>query len=153
MNLLFAMPGGTEWFLIFIVFGIMIIPKIIYIITLQSTFDAISVENRKMPSGYVWFLLIPLFGIIWHFIVVSNLSDSIRAEANSNNINISESRPTYNIGLAMCILNCMFFIPLLNILTMIAGFICWIIYWVSIVSYKNILLTEKYTMIETVTQA
>lgn len=110
MTLLFEMPGGSfEWLFIFSFLGLLLIPKIFYLITLQSTFDAISVGNRKMPSGNVWLLLIPLFGIVWHFIIVNNLADSIRAEANSKGIKIGESRPAYNVGLAMCILNCLFF--------------------------------------------
>lgn len=149
MTLLFSMPGGAEWILIFIVLGLMLIPRIFYLITLQSTFDTISVENRKMPSSNVWLLLIPLFGTVWHFIIVNNLAASIKAEANSKNIKIDEPRPAYNVGLAMCILNCLFFIPGLNILTSIAGLICWILYWVKIISYKNILLTDKYNSIGT----
>jgi hypothetical protein len=144
MTLLFDMPGGTEWILIFIVLGCMLIPRIFYIVTLQSTLDTVSVENRKMPSGNVWLLLIPLFGTVWHFIVVNNLADSIAAEAKTNDIRIEESRPAYSVGLAMCILNCFFFIPGLNILTGIAGLVCWILYWVKISSYKNTLSTRRY---------
>lgn len=144
MTLLISMPGGTEWILIFIALGgLTLIPTIFYLISLQSTLNAISIANRKMPSGNVWLLLIPLFGTVWHFIIVNNLADSIKAEANSKNIKITESRPAYNVGLAMCILNCLFFIPGLNILSGIAGLICWILYWVKISSYKNLLLTEQ----------
>lgn len=151
MTLLISMPGGTEWILIFIALGgLTLIPTIFYLISLQSTFNTISITNRKMPSGNVWLLLIPLFGTVWHFIIVNNLADSIKAEANSKNIEIAEPRPAYNVGLAMCILNCLFFIPGLNILTGIAGLICWILYWVKISSYKNLLLTEKYNSIGTI---
>ena len=143
MSSLISMPGGVEWILILIVLGIMLIPRIFYLINLQSTFDTISVENRKMASRNVWLLLIPLFGTVWHFIIVKNLADSIKAEANSNNIKINELRPAYNIGMTMCILNCLFFIPGLNFFTGIAGLICWILYWVKINSYKSILVTEK----------
>ena len=149
MTLLFSIPGGAEWIIILIALGLILIPKIFYLITLQSTFDTISVENRKMPSSNVWLLLIPLFATVWHFIVINNLADSIKAEANSKNINIDEPRPAYKEGLAMCILNCLFFIPGLNILTGILGLICWILYWVKITSYKNILLTNKYNSIGT----
>lgn len=144
MPLLLDMPGGTEWFLIsmvlFTIIGLLLIPRIFYLITLQSVFNTVSSENRKMPSANVWLLLIPIFGIVWHFIVIHKLADSISAEAKSKGIPIQEARPAYNIGLAMCILNCMFFIPGVNILTGIGGIVCWILYWVKITSYKNILL-------------
>ena len=137
------MPGGSEWLLIFFVLGLMIIPKIFYIITLQNTLEAISPANRKMPSSNVWLLLIPLFNIVWHFIVVNNIADSIRAEADANGIRINEMRPGYNIGLAMCIVNCLFFIPGLNIITWMIGVVCWIIYWNNIVGFKNQILNES----------
>lgn len=144
MTLLFDMPAGVEWFFILIVLGCLLIPRIFYLITLQSTLDTVSIENRKMPSGNVWLLLIPLFGTVWHFIIVNNLADSIAAEAKSNDIRIEESRPAYSVGLAMCILNCFFFIPGLNIVTGIAGLVCWILYWVKISAYKTTLLTGKH---------
>lgn len=93
-----------------------------------------------MPSVNVWLLLIPIFGLVWHFIVINKLADSISAEATSKDIKITEPRPAYQIGLAMCILNCLFFIPGVNVLTGIAGLVCWILYWVKITAYKNMLL-------------
>lgn len=144
MTLLFDLPGTTEWILIFICLGLVLIPAIFYIVTLQSTFNTISAENRKMSSSNVWLLLVPLFGIVWHFIVVDNLATSINAEAKSKDIKIAEPRPAYNIGLAMCILNCLFFIPGVNFFTGTAALICWILYWVKIAGYKNILIREKY---------
>ena len=87
----------------------------------------------------VWLLFIPLFGTIWHFFIVSNLADSIKAEADTLNIITDEQRPGYNVGLAMCILNCLFFFPFAGL----AGLICWIVYWVKISGYKNLILLEK----------
>ena len=150
MTLLLSMPGGTEWFLIFIVLGITIIPAIFYLMTLQSTLDTISMENRKMPSGNVWLLLIPLFNLVWHFIVVKNIADSIKAEADSKGIMIAELKPAYNIGLAMCILSCLNLVPVLSMFTGIAAMVCWIIYWVKIADYKRILVRENMTFIGTI---
>ena len=79
-----------------------------------------------------------------HYIIVGNLADSIKKEAEVRNIPIDEPRPAYNIGLAMCVLNSLFIIPLLDILALLAGFICWIIYWNKIAFYKRILLSSKY---------
>ena len=148
MTLLLGIPDGSEWGLIFIAFALialLLIPKIFYLITLQSTLKAISEENRKMPTNNVWLQLIPLFGIVWHFIIVKNMADSISAEANLKNIKIDEQNPAYNIGLAMCILNCFFIIPYLNILTGIASLICFILYWTKINSYKNKIISSQFS--------
>jgi|SRR5690348_5585120 len=147
MTLLLDLPGTTEWILIFICLGLVLIPAIFYVITLQSTFNTISSENRKMSSSNVWLLLIPVFGVVWHFIVVDNLAKSIDAEAKSKDIKIAEPKPAYNIGLAMCILTCLFFIPGLNFFASTAALICWILYWVKITWYKNILIAGKIAVV------
>jgi hypothetical protein len=147
MNLLLSMPGGSEWAIVLIALSILIIPKIFYLVTLQSTFNSISVENRKMPAGNVWLLLIPVFSVIWHFIVVGNLADSIKAEALSKKLFLNEARPAYSVGLAMCILDCFAIIPVLNIITVLISLICWIIYWVKINGYKNMLFSARFNNI------
>ena len=146
--LFLAMPGLTEWIPVVLVWVlIMLIPKIIYLISLKSTFDTISRENRTMSPENVWLLLIPIFGLVWHFFIVNNLSISIKKETDLNRITIYESKPAYDIGIAMCILDCLLLIPLLNLLIFIPSIICWILYWKKINSYKNILLTAKYNAV------
>jgi len=136
--------GFTELILImFIVFGLCIIPTIFYLLTLQNTFHEIKSDNRKMQPGQVWLTLIPLFGIIWQFVIVNNLADSLKLEFSQRNINVGEDRPGIGIGLAYCILLCCSIIPFLGILTGLAGFICWIIYWVKISNFKATLQHSK----------
>ena len=100
MTLLLGIPVGSEEDLIFIALALIaltLIPKIFYLITLQSTLKAISEENRKMPPNNVWLQLIPLFGIVWHFIIIKNMADSISAEANLKNIKIFRKMPKFYI--------------------------------------------------------
>jgi len=136
--------GVTELLLItFVVFGLCIIPLIVYLLTLQNTFNEIKIENRKMQPGQVWLTLIPIFGIVWQFIIVNNLADSLQLEFSQRNINVGEDRPGIGIGLAYCILFCCSIIPFLGILTGLAGFICWIIHWVKIANFKATLQHSK----------
>jgi len=113
-----------------------LIPFIFYLLTLQNTLYAISSENRKMQPGQVWLSLIPLFGLVWQFIIVNHMADSLKAEFVSKNLKVDEYRPGIGIGLAYCILFCCSLIPFLGILAALGGFICWIIYWVKINEYK-----------------
>lgn len=134
---LFEIPGGIEWVILLAVIPIilvMLVLNILYLITLQAAFNTVSVENRKMPSGQVWLLLIPLFSMVWHFIVVDRLADSLRAEADKLSVFLPDRRPAYDIGLIMCIL--LIIIPFV-------GFIFWIIYWVKINEYKNLIARQK----------
>lgn len=90
-----------------------------------------------MPSGNVWLILIPLFGLVWQFIVVNAIADSLKEEFAKRNITCDEVRPGYGIGLTYSILFCCSIIPFIGILAALAGLICWIIYWVKIADYKN----------------
>ena len=139
-------PGSTSLILFFVVI-LLIIPFIFYLITLQNTLKVISPENRRMTPSQVWLLLIPLFGIVWHFIMVSRISDSIKSESLLRNIELKNSRPCYTIGLTMCILNCISIFPkVAGILSSVAtiGFLfCWIIYWYQIASYKRQIMNSS----------
>jgi len=134
---------------------VFIIPAILFLVTQQNTLKAIQPENRSMSPGQVWLQMIPLFGLIWQYFVVIRISDSIRAEINSwakdtifgaegsQAVNFSSSRPTYGIGLAMCICWSSYaFLILIGIrglagLGSLGGLVCWIIYWVELAQAKN----------------
>jgi hypothetical protein len=126
-----------------IVFGITLLPLIFYLLTLQGTLQEVKPENRKMDPAMVWLTLIPLFGLVWQFIIVGNIADSLKLEFSQRNINVGEERPGYSIGLAYCILICCSIIPFLGILSSIAGFVCWIIYWVNIANFRSTLRQAK----------
>jgi hypothetical protein len=122
-------------------FAVCLIPLIFYLITLQNTLYEVSIENRKLPAGQVWLILIPVFGLVWQFIVVNAIADSLKAEFLKRSIKTDEDRPGIQIGLAYCILQCCSIVPFLGILASLAGLICWIIYWVKIHGY-NLLLQQ-----------
>jgi divalent metal cation (Fe/Co/Zn/Cd) transporter len=114
-----------------------LIPAIFYLRTLQNTLQFISPENRKMPPANVWLLFIPIFNYVWHFIIVIKLADSIKSEALKRNVFLQEGKPGYDIGIAMCVLHCCSFIPIIGGFAGLGVLVCWIIYWVKIVNYKK----------------
>ncbi|MEW6468936.1 MAG: hypothetical protein AB1458_08435 [Bacteroidota bacterium] len=115
-----------------IVFGIPAVLGIFYCLTLQRTLEAVSPENRKMPPGQVWLLYIPLFNIVWHFLVVIAIADSLRDEMKKRGIPSKEERPTFGIGIATSV-------SPIFIVTLFYGVICWIIYWVKVAEHRRIL--------------
>ncbi len=126
------------FFIIMLVIGIgMLLMVIFYLLTLQRTLEAVSPENQKMPPGQVWMVFIPLFGIVWQFIMVNRIADSLKAEFQKRNVQVNEDRPGAGIGIAYCVLNCCCVVPILNILAIIGYLVCWIIYWVKISGYKR----------------
>jgi hypothetical protein len=128
---------------------VMLVAYIFFLITQQNTLKSIKPHNQKMSPGNVWLRLIPVFNLIWQFIVVARIADSIRAEIDDRNntsflgstepvfSNNKILRPTYAIGLATCILVLCVFIPFIESLVFLGWLVCWIIYWTQLVQYKN----------------
>lgn len=135
-HFLVTFPTGLESMIVLIIVAILLVPVILYLITLQNTLKAISPGNRKMEPGMVWLLLIPLFNIVWNFIVVNRMADSIQAELRKKGVDVME-RPAYNVGLVMCIISCVTWISFIGSLASIGGLICWIIYWVKVAECKR----------------
>ena len=135
--------GIMEILIIVVALG-SIIPGILYLVSLQSTLNEVSIKNRRMQPEQVWLSLIPLFGLVWQFIMVSRIADSLRAEFDDRQIQIAELRPGYSVGLAYCVLFTCSIIPVLGFLTSIAGLICWIIYWVKTSDFRQKLIVSKF---------
>jgi heme/copper-type cytochrome/quinol oxidase subunit 2 len=105
--------GSSEILIIFfIVFGVVLIPGIFFLLTQQNTLKEIHPQNRTMSPGEVWLQLIPLFNIVWSFIVVSRIAESLKRELASqasfsfetsadNSPYQTEEKPTYQIGMAL----------------------------------------------------
>lgn len=128
--------GPIQIILLLSTLGIVFVPVIFFLVTLQKTLTEISIENRKMPPNQVWLTLIPLFGVVWQFVMVNRISDSLKAEFSKREIKIDENDPGKNVGLAFCILNCCIVIPPIRLYAIAGAFICWIIYWIKIHNYK-----------------
>jgi hypothetical protein len=113
-------------------------PIIFYIVTLKRTFNSISVKNQGLEPWLVWLLLIPFFNIVWHFIVVTRLSESLEAEYRMRD-HPTMPRPSYDTGIAMCVLTCLSCWDLLTWPAGISAIIIWIIYWTEIHKHKKTL--------------
>lgn len=137
-----------EWIMILLLLAILV-PFIFYLVTLQRTLAAIAIESRMMHPGQVWLLLVPLFNIVWQFIVISRMADSIKHECLRLNIPVGEERPTFALGLTMTllylgslVLNQSSILPLLGSAASLAALVCWIIYWVKINRYRNLIIVN-----------
>ena len=119
----------------FIYIGIILIPGIFYLLTLRKALLRCEKSNRAMPPGQVWLQLIPLFNMIWHFFIVINVAKSLHNEFEQRGIK-SDPMPGKSLGLAMCILGIISFVPYIGIWFGLISIICWIVYWVKISGYS-----------------
>ena len=160
--------GFQELLLItFIVCFIAITPYVFYLLELQKTLSAIKPENRKMQPGLVWLLFIPLFSTFWYYKVVTSIADSLAAEFDERQIMVNEQRPGFKLGMTLFIIGV---IQLLQnfyskyfafsgmgqptaslkitmfLITFILGstsFVLFIMYWIKIKGYRNMLNQVK----------
>jgi len=113
-----------------------LVPMIFYLLTLQNTLYAVSPANRKMPAPQVWLMLIPIFNLVWQFIMVNKITESLQTEFKEREIPSNEPFPGRTIGIAYCILFCCTIIPFLGTIAGLAGLVCWIIFWVKMSECK-----------------
>lgn len=120
--------GPQEVFWVLLVFCILLVPGILYTQALYRALSRCSPESRTMEPWTVWLLYVPVFNIIWHFVVVVRLSASLRNEFRRRGV--AEPIDTgRGLGLAMNVLQCVAWVPVLGALCILAGMICWILYW------------------------
>jgi hypothetical protein len=140
---LFSFAG--IFIIVFIVAAICLIPEIFFILTLQKALQRCSPENRVMTPGSTWLILIPVFNLVWMFIVVTQMAQSLEKEFRKRTIPVEPS-PGKSIGLAWCILTVCCLIPLVGILTGLPAIICWILYWVKIAGFSSTIADPTPTL-------
>lgn len=130
---------------------ILLIPYIFFLLSQYNILKTIQPDNRLMQPFEVWFQLVPVFGLIWQFVVVGRIADSIRNEYQSQkdisflgmgdgelleNIN---NRVTYSTGFWYCVMVCCTLIPILGFITGIGALILWITYWRQLIKHKEVI--------------
>jgi hypothetical protein len=125
-------------FALLVLAGLLVV-AILYMQTLSAALRKCSVTSRTMQPGQVWLLLIPLFNLVWHFLVVLALAESLGREFRARMIPIAEPEPGKSIGLAMCVCGACAIIPFLGILLGLVQLVLWIIYWSKIAEFSRML--------------
>lgn len=110
---------------------------LVYIAFLGNVLRKCSPSSRTMQPGMVWLLLIPLFNLVWSFFVVLALADSLGNEFALKNIPTIDPKPGKTVGTAMAVCGACSIVPIVNLLTMPAHFVLWIIYWVKIADFSR----------------
>jgi hypothetical protein len=142
--------------LILFIFLATIVLIVLFLSTLSNALKQIKPIHREIEPGEVWLLLIPIFNLIWSYVVVIRLSDSVQKEFNSRNLGKETS---YGVGLAYSILSSIqalsIFMPAVGFIFLmqysiflgwcwIAQLICGITYWVRVSNIKSILQNSNW---------
>jgi hypothetical protein len=115
--------------------------KIPFLLTLHKALARCQPHNRTMEPGMVWLNMIPLFDLVWQFITVNRIGDSLYNEFRDRGWHRGEDYGR-GLGLAACILYTIG--SLCTALMAIAGLICGILYWTKIAGYSKQLASRPY---------
>ena len=146
-----------------------IVVYILFLVSMNNTIKAVSLQNRKIQPGIPFLLLAPsvinmfvvfsgmtfisiiinLAGAGLLFYVVKSIADSLEAEYLMRGMAVT-GKPTYSIGITYVLLNAIAaVIPIvisnttalgaITLLLELATLVLFIIYWVQLVQHKNIL--------------
>jgi hypothetical protein len=125
--------------LLLVIAGVMMIPAVMFLLPLQNALKKCAPGARTMEPAMVWLMLVPFFNFVWTFFVAMALGNSLGNELRRRGIPCPEQYPAQPIGLAMAISNCCCMVPLLNLLAGLACLVLWIVYWVKIAGFSQVL--------------
>lgn len=134
---------------------IALIPYLFYLTQLQKLLRRVSPDLQKAKPEQIWLLLIPGFRLVWSFMLVTRIGDSLRDEHERRGILEFDTRPGFAIGIAMSCLSVLFRLLLWSDYYLIIGLVaiallsCWIVYWVKMASLTTQLVNtgswQNYT--------
>jgi hypothetical protein len=95
-------------------------------------------QNRTMTPGQVWLNLIPLFGVVWMFVTVNRVADSLKAEFDSRG-HREDGDYGRGIGVAYNVLNLLSILPFIGSIMGVVAFVLWVTYWSKVSGYRKTL--------------
>lgn len=125
-----------------VVLVIALVVMIFFLRTLSTALSRCRPANRAMEPGQVWLNLIPIFSIVWQFITVIRVADSLRNEFYDRGW---DDRQDFGrgMGMASCTLNLLGAIPYIGMLFGLGGLVCFVIYWVQIAGHSRTLFDDR----------
>ena len=125
-ELLIPLLAGVCVFLL-----VFLVVYVLFLMSLQKALTRCHPDNRAMQPGMVWLNLVPCLNVVWQFLTVIWVADSLDREFRDRRLR-SDGDYGKGLGLASCVLNLLGNIPYIGLLFGLAGLVCFIVYWVKI---------------------
>jgi hypothetical protein len=130
-------PSSDEIMTIVVIYGVVfavaLLIKVMFLLSLSKALSLCKPRNRTMEPGLVWLNLIPIFELVWGFVTIVRVGDSLRNEFDDRRL-----RDDGDYGKQLGIIA-----MVLLIFCGIIGVICGIIYWVKIAGYNSTLSSSR----------
>ena len=141
---MFGSVGWSELIIILFILGLIAIPQIFFIRTLNRTLALTQKHHTASPQG-AWMLLIPIWGFFWIFYLVGKVAQGIKGRFSELKVEYEYSGITtgYGYGYAALMLAASIPVAVVGGLAVIVGLICWVLYWVNIARYNKVLIGKS----------
>jgi hypothetical protein len=127
-----VVPGDADPAIALVALGLMLLPRIFYLISMQRAVARCDPSARSIPPGLVWLAMVPLLSMVWDFVVVVAVGRSLGNEYARRNRPLAYSFPGLGFGISFCVLNLLIWIPLINMVAVPVAVVLWLIFWVKI---------------------
>jgi hypothetical protein len=77
--------------------------QVLFLLTLRGVLRAVAPQNRAMRPNLVWLSLVPYVGLVWMFVTLVKIRDSLRAESKTRGRSLGGD-PAFQVGLISAIL-------------------------------------------------
>jgi len=129
-----------HWSIVLVFLGMVYVPLIFYILTLQRALDAVDPPLRPVAPGLVWLLLIPLFNFIWIFFLVVWITKGFEKMWQSQRLT-AQTSAGFGVGIAYSVCWVLCLVPGLNLLLVIPSLVLWILHWVQVSQAKKLVIS------------
>ncbi len=118
-------------------FAVWLVVGFFFLLNLRDLLTQASPQNRAMRPDQVWLNLIPLFNLVWIFVTIVKVRDSVRAEFQSRGW-APKGDFSFGLGIAAAILSILSWGPF-----GLAALVLWIVYWIRMSELRNQLIAYQ----------
>jgi hypothetical protein len=119
-----------------VILAVALAVAIMFFLTLSRCLRECAPRNRTMEPGQVWLNLIPCFSLIWFFITVNRVAESLDNEFHDRRLR-GDGDFGKSVGTVYAVCNVLSLVPYVNMISGIVGLVCFILYWVKIAGYSR----------------
>jgi hypothetical protein len=132
--------GGQELILLGILAGVLLptfIATICFLLTLQKCLKRIHPRNRTMQPAMVWLNLVPCLNLVWGFITVIRIAESLDNEFYDQGKEKWGDDYGKSIGITYMVAILVTNVPYVGCLALPLWLVFWVMYWVRIAEYSR----------------
>ncbi|AWM39387.1 hypothetical protein GobsT_22950 [Gemmata obscuriglobus] len=136
---LLAQNNGPDAIVVAVIAGVcgfyllLFVASIFYLLTLSRALAQCHPLNRTMEPAMVWLNLIPFFNLVWIFITIIRVTETLRDEHRERGWHRRGEDYGQTLGIVASALGALSLVlGYCGLPAFVGGLVCWILYWVKV---------------------